>query len=81
MCVTFQSLYYNLLTEKNLIGSPTDYHQARDFFKHRFTKLNTNKEKFVYVHFTVATDTKLLAHVMESVSDSILHENVQTLLL
>ncbi|KAG2210452.1 hypothetical protein INT47_002394 [Mucor saturninus] len=62
-------------------GSATDYHQARDFFKHRFTKLNTNKEKFVYVHFTVATDTKLLAHVMESVSDSILHENLQTLLL
>ncbi|KAI9349984.1 guanine nucleotide binding protein, alpha subunit [Pilaira anomala] len=62
-------------------GSLTDYHQARSYFKHRFTKLNTNVNKLIYVHYTVATDTELLAHVMESVSDSILHESLQTLLL
>jgi hypothetical protein len=64
-----------------IIGPPTDFNQAKDFFRHRFTKLNSNPNKQVYVHYTVATDTKLLAHVMESVSDSILHENLQTFLL
>ncbi|ORE11927.1 guanine nucleotide binding protein, alpha subunit [Rhizopus microsporus var. microsporus] len=62
-------------------GSPTDYNQAKEYFKNRFLTLNTNHEKQIYVHFTVATDTQLLAVVMESVSDSILQENLQTLLL
>lgn len=62
-------------------GSPTDYHLARSFFKHRFTVLNANAKKQIYVHYTVATDTQLLAFVMDSVSDSILQENLQTLLL
>jgi guanine nucleotide-binding protein subunit alpha len=64
-----------------LIGPPTDYNIARSFFKHRFTKLNANNRKQIYVHYTVATDTQLLALIMESVSDSIMHENLQTLLL
>lgn len=63
------------------LGSPTDFDQAKDFFRRRFTKLNSNPDKQIYVHYTVATDTRLLANVMESVSDSILHENLQTLLL
>lgn len=65
----------------NKIGSPTDYNQAKEYFKSRFLCLNANHQKQIYVHFTVATDTKLLAVVMESVSDSILQENLQTLLL
>ncbi|CAO3636595.1 unnamed protein product [Mucor fragilis] len=62
-------------------GPSADYDQATEFFKRRFTKLNANANKQIYVHYTVATDTRLLAHIMESVSDSILHENLQTLLL
>ncbi|KAI8373778.1 guanine nucleotide binding protein, alpha subunit [Blakeslea trispora] len=62
-------------------GSPGHVESGKEFFKTRFTNLNNNASKQIYVHFTVATDTQLLAHVMESVSDSILHENVQTLLL
>ncbi|CAO3657460.1 unnamed protein product [Mucor hiemalis] len=62
-------------------GSPTNYHLARSFFKNRFTALNANRKKQIYVHYTVATDTQLLALVMDSVSDSILQENLQTLLL
>ncbi|KAI8074987.1 guanine nucleotide binding protein, alpha subunit [Gongronella butleri] len=62
-------------------GPDHDYKAAADYFKQRFSSLNQNENKPVYVHFTVATDTKLLGHVMESVSDSILHSNVQTLLL
>ncbi|KAK4508942.1 uncharacterized protein ATC70_013215 [Mucor velutinosus] len=62
-------------------GPSADYDQATEFFKRRFTKLNANASKQIYVHYTVATDTRLLAHIMESVSDSILHENLQTLLL
>lgn len=63
------------------VGPSADYDQATEFFKRRFTKLNANANKQIYVHYTVATDTRLLAHIMESVSDSILHENLQTLLL
>ncbi|KAI8075830.1 guanine nucleotide binding protein, alpha subunit [Gilbertella persicaria] len=62
-------------------GSPTNVDQGKEFFKTRFMNLNNNAGKQIYVHYTVATDTRLLAHVMESVSDSILHENLQTLLL
>ncbi|KAI8978150.1 guanine nucleotide binding protein, alpha subunit [Pilobolus umbonatus] len=61
-------------------GPPTDVEQAKEFFRNRFIRLNHN-EKNIYVHFTVATDTHLLAKVMRSVSDSILHENLQPLLL
>ncbi|CAO3621525.1 unnamed protein product [Cunninghamella echinulata] len=62
-------------------GPHQDYQTAADYFRRRFESLNRNIKKQVYIHFTVATDTKLLAHVMDSVSDSILHENLQTLLL
>ncbi|KAI8329840.1 guanine nucleotide binding protein, alpha subunit [Chlamydoabsidia padenii] len=62
-------------------GPSLDYQAGADYFKRRFESLNRNEKKQIYVHFTVATDTKLLAHVMGSVSDSILHENLQTLLL
>ncbi|CAO3591793.1 unnamed protein product [Absidia cylindrospora] len=62
-------------------GSALDYQACADYFKRRFESLNRNEKKQIYVHFTVATDTKLLGHVMGSVSDSILHENLQTLLL
>ncbi|KAI9493133.1 guanine nucleotide binding protein, alpha subunit [Zychaea mexicana] len=62
-------------------GSSKDYNQAADYFRKRFEMLNRSSRKQIYVHYTVATDTRLLGHVMNSVSDSILHENVQTLLL
>ncbi|KAI7849326.1 guanine nucleotide binding protein, alpha subunit [Circinella umbellata] len=62
-------------------GPSKDYNQAADYFRKRFEMLNRSTRKQIYVHYTVATDTRLLGHVMNSVSDSILHENVQTLLL
>lgn len=64
-----------------LIGPSKSYEHAIDYFRKRFELLNRNAKKQIYVHYTVATDTQLLGHVMNSVSDSILHENVQTLLL
>lgn len=73
-------LFSSKVTHDN-VGPSADYDQATEFFKRRFTKLNANASKQIYVHYTVATDTRLLAHIMESVSDSILHENLQTLLL
>ncbi|ORY98719.1 guanine nucleotide binding protein, alpha subunit [Syncephalastrum racemosum] len=62
-------------------GPSKDVDQVADYFCKRFEKLNRSAKKQVYVHYTVATDTQLLSHVMNSVSDSILHENLQTLLL
>ncbi|KAI9311479.1 guanine nucleotide binding protein, alpha subunit [Dichotomocladium elegans] len=62
-------------------GPSKDYHQSIGYFHKRFEMLNRNTKRQIYVHYTVATDTKLLSHVMTYVSDSILHENIQTLLL
>ena len=71
--------YGNLVTITT--GPSKDHSQAADYFRRRFEMLNRSTKKQIYVHYTVATDTRLLGHVMNSVSDSILHENVQTLLL
>lgn len=35
----------------------------------------------VYIHFTIATDTKNIKHVFDSVHDTILHMNINNRLL
>ncbi|SAL99720.1 hypothetical protein [Absidia glauca] len=62
-------------------GDNQGYEQARSYFKKRFQRLNQNTEKRVYTHYTDATDTTLLKHVMLAVSDIILNENLNTLML
>ncbi|ORZ10395.1 guanine nucleotide binding protein, alpha subunit [Absidia repens] len=62
-------------------GDNNDFEQTRSYFKKRFQRLNQNTEKRVYTHYTDATDTTLLKHVMLAVSDIILNENLNTLML
>lgn len=64
-----------------LLGDGHDFEQTRAYFKKRFQRLNQNTEKRVYTHYTDATDTTLLKHVMLAVSDIILNENLNTLML
>ncbi|KAI8093262.1 putative Gpa2-guanine nucleotide-binding protein alpha-2 subunit [Halteromyces radiatus] len=62
-------------------GDNQNFEQTRSYFKKRFQRLNQNTEKRVYTHYTDATDTTLLKHVMLAVSDIILNENLNTLML
>ncbi|ORX57035.1 putative Gpa2-guanine nucleotide-binding protein alpha-2 subunit [Hesseltinella vesiculosa] len=62
-------------------GDDQDFEQTRSYFKKRFQRLNQNTEKRVYIHYTDATDTLLLKHVMLAVTDIILNENLNTLML
>jgi guanine nucleotide-binding protein subunit alpha len=64
-----------------ITGLPENYETARLYFKTRFQRLNHQPDKKVYVHFTDATDTGLLQHVMMAVSDIILNENLKTIML
>jgi hypothetical protein len=62
-------------------GPDDDLEQTKAYFRKRFQRLNRSEKKQVYPHFTDATDTKQLAHVMTAVSDIVLNENLQMLLL
>ncbi|RUS29271.1 hypothetical protein BC938DRAFT_480855 [Jimgerdemannia flammicorona] len=62
-------------------GPDDDFNQTKAYFRRRFIRLNRSEKKEVYPHFTDATDTNLLRHVMTAVSDIILNENLQLLLL
>jgi guanine nucleotide-binding protein subunit alpha len=62
-------------------GPNEDFKQTSSYFKRRFQRLNRSDKKEIYPHMTDATDTNLLRHVMTSVSDIILNENLQLLLL
>jgi guanine nucleotide-binding protein subunit alpha len=54
---------------------------GKSYFKNRFQRLNRNRDKRVYVHFTDATDTDLLENVMMAVSDIILNENLNSIIM
>lgn len=62
-------------------GDDSSFEQTSTYFKKRFKRLNHNPSKQVYSHNTDATDTTLLQHVMTAVSDIILNENINTLML
>ncbi|KAI7907112.1 putative Gpa2-guanine nucleotide-binding protein alpha-2 subunit [Cokeromyces recurvatus] len=62
-------------------GPANNYDVAKNYFKARFQRLNRRADKRVYVHFTNATDTNLLQHVMMAVSDIILSENLNSVII
>lgn len=62
-------------------GDDKSLNDTKLYFRNRFERLNKNPGKIVYTHYTDATDTKLLRHVMNAVNDTILRENIQSLLL
>ncbi|CAG8482217.1 7851_t:CDS:1 [Ambispora leptoticha] len=60
-------------------GPNNDFKQTSHYFKKRFQRLNRSDLKEVYPHFTDATDTNLLRHIMGSVTDIILTQNLREL--
>ncbi|KZV79870.1 heterotrimeric G protein alpha subunit 4 [Exidia glandulosa HHB12029] len=54
-------------------GKEGDVDAGKDYFKKRFLRLSTKsnrvKEREIYIHFTTATDTKLLTKVMAAVEE------------
>ncbi|CAO3698604.1 hypothetical protein CU097_007669 [Rhizopus azygosporus] len=62
-------------------GNDDSFDQTVEYFKRRFHRLNQNSNKRLYIHCTDATDGRLLDNVMTAVSDIILNENLNTLML
>lgn len=62
-------------------GPPKDVDAAAAFFAEKFKCLVRTPSKQVYVHYTNATDTDLLAKTMASVQDMIVQRNLHNLIL
>ncbi|RIA93916.1 guanine nucleotide binding protein, alpha subunit [Glomus cerebriforme] len=62
-------------------GQNEDFKQTSYYFKRRFQRLNRSDSKEIYPHFTNATDTNLLRHIMGSITDIILTQNLRDLVL
>lgn len=62
-------------------GPPDDDEAGKVFFAEKFKCLVRTPNKQVYVHYTNATDTNLLAKTMASVQDMIVQRNLQNLIL
>ncbi|PWN95682.1 putative Gpa2-guanine nucleotide-binding protein alpha-2 subunit [Tilletiopsis washingtonensis] len=61
-------------------GDDQDFNAARNYFKHRFCRLNRSQTKEIYPSFTNATDTGLLKIVMASVTDIILTTSLRDIM-
>jgi guanine nucleotide-binding protein subunit alpha, other len=62
-------------------GSNTDFDTAARYFAERFHVTNQIPERDIYIHYTRATDTKLLKATMDIVQDTIIQKNLHTLIL
>ncbi|CAJ0643303.1 10691_t:CDS:2, partial [Entrophospora sp. SA101] len=65
----------------DFLGDNQNFKQTTHFFKKKFQRLNRSQKKEIYPHFTDATDTNLLRHIMGSVTDIILTQNLRDLVL
>lgn len=62
-------------------GPETDEEAAKQYFAERFRVINQTADREIYIHFTNATDTTLLANTMKSVQDMIIQKNLSSLIL
>jgi guanine nucleotide-binding protein subunit alpha len=62
-------------------GDETDVQAAQAYLADKFRSLYRNKEKELHIHFTTATDTSFLDLTMRSVRKTILHHNLEAVLL
>ncbi|KXN65642.1 heterotrimeric G protein alpha subunit B [Conidiobolus coronatus NRRL 28638] len=60
-------------------GNPTNLDEVCDFFQKLFLKLHNNPKNQAYPHFTHATDTKQMKHVIESINDIVMNQNLEKL--
>jgi len=54
-----------------------DYESCAAFIKQKFEQRNKNQSKYVYTHFTTATDTRNVTLVFEAVKHIVLTENLK----
>ncbi|KAA6406884.1 MAG: Guanine nucleotide-binding alpha-2 subunit [Lasallia pustulata] len=62
-------------------ASNEDFDAATEYFAAKFRRLNRAERREVYVHFTNATDTNLLKITMKSVQDTIIQQNLNSLMM
>lgn len=62
-------------------GRNEDVDASRQYLKQRVLSLNKNRDKEIYVHTTNAKDTKNLSRILVSVTDIILKENLNLLMI
>lgn len=62
-------------------ASDDDFDAATEYFAAKFRRLNRTERREVYVHFTNATDTNLLKITMKSVQDTIIQQNLNSLMM
>ncbi|KAJ8978673.1 hypothetical protein NQ317_019109 [Molorchus minor] len=62
-------------------GNSHSLRDVKKFILTMFTEVKRNPDKPLYHHFTTAVDTENIKVVFNSVKDSILHRNLQTLML
>ena len=60
-----------------MTGPDHDVEAAAEFIRDQFQVLNMNKDKLIYPHFTIATDTDNIQAVFKVVLERIIHENLQ----
>jgi guanine nucleotide-binding protein subunit alpha len=60
-------------------GNPTNLDEVCDFFQKLFLKLHNNPKNQAYPHFTHATDTRQMKHVIESINDIVMNQNLEKL--
>lgn len=60
-------------------GDDMDFECITQFFKKIFLKLHNNSQNQVYPHFTHATDTKQMKHIIESINDVVMNQNLEKL--
>ena len=62
-------------------GGATDVKAAKEYFAKRFESLIRDPKKYVYIHYTDATDTEQLNVTMTSVRATIMQHQFETLIL
>ena len=62
-------------------GDPHDIATVKNFVLHLFDSRRRDKRKPLFHHFTTAVDTENIKHVFQDVKDTILHDNLRSLML
>lgn len=62
-------------------GDPRDIAAVKTFELHLFDSRRRERNKPLFHHFTTAIDTENIKHVFQDVKDTILHDNLRSLML
>ncbi|XP_076458112.1 guanine nucleotide-binding protein subunit alpha-12-like [Babylonia areolata] len=62
-------------------GDPKDIEAVKAFELHLFDSRRRERSKPLFHHFTTAVDTENIKHVFQDVKDTILHDNLRSLML